>query len=178
MSQSDVDTDSEDGLGMDDSCGPVEDPINTFSRLELTNYLLNTLLRDADVMSMRHSLEVRVPLVDHLLIETLSTVPGTLKLGPSESKPLLRMSAPSVDRYVPTKAKRGFVLPLDEWLRGALKPRAWEMLEPDPHADGVVDRTFVRQAWNRFEQGDSSMNATRVWSLLILRDWCARQRVS
>jgi asparagine synthase (glutamine-hydrolysing) len=54
------------------------DPVNRVSYLELRNYMLNTLLRDTDFMSMAHGLEVRVPLIDHKLIEYLFTLPGAL----------------------------------------------------------------------------------------------------
>ena len=54
-------------------------PVNAYSALELSNYLRDTLLRDADAMSMAHSLEVRVPLLDHVLIERVMRVPGALR---------------------------------------------------------------------------------------------------
>src|ERR1051325_10172385 len=53
------------------------DPVNRISYLELKTYIANTLLRDADVMSMAHSLEIRVPLIDHLLLEEVMRVPAT-----------------------------------------------------------------------------------------------------
>jgi asparagine synthase (glutamine-hydrolysing) len=74
---------------------PLEkDPVNEYSRLELSCYLRNTLLRDTDVMSMRHSLEVRVPLLDHRLVETALLIPGDLKVHRSRKKPLLVDAAP------------------------------------------------------------------------------------
>ncbi len=69
--------------------GLSDDPVNLYSRLELQNYLPNTLLRDTDAMSMAHALEVRVPLLAHRIIETLARVPGHLKLRRDVNKPLL-----------------------------------------------------------------------------------------
>jgi asparagine synthase (glutamine-hydrolysing) len=63
------------------------DPVNRVSYLELKTYIANTLLRDADVMSMAHSLEVRVPLLDHLLLEDMLRVPGREKLSRTVPKP-------------------------------------------------------------------------------------------
>ena len=65
------------------------DPINRVSYLEARCYMLNTLLRDSDVMSMAHGLELRVPLIDHQLAEKLLAMPGPWKIDPHTPKPLL-----------------------------------------------------------------------------------------
>src|SRR5262249_48834562 len=59
----------------------ARDPVNRVSQLELSLYMRNTLLRDADVCSMAHGLEVRVPLLDHHLVELVASLPGRIKAG-------------------------------------------------------------------------------------------------
>ncbi|MDQ3819128.1 MAG: asparagine synthase (glutamine-hydrolyzing), partial [Acidobacteriota bacterium] len=88
------------------------DPINRISYLELKTYIANTLLRDTDATSMAHSLEVRVPLLDHLLLEDVMRIAGRLKLRPKITKPLLVNSLPgTLPRGVMSGPKRGFTLP-------------------------------------------------------------------
>ncbi|MBK9264770.1 MAG: asparagine synthase (glutamine-hydrolyzing) [Polyangiaceae bacterium] len=104
------------------------EPENAYSALELSNYLRDTLLRDADVMSMRHALEVRVPLVDHVLIEHVLRLPAHVKLDRKVNKPLLTQAVGDLPNNVLRKAKMGFCLPFGDWLRGPLRPWAEEML--------------------------------------------------
>ena len=65
------------------------DAINRVSYLEARCYMLNTLLRDSDVMSMAHGLELRVPLIDHVLADKVMALPGAWKLDSNVPKPLL-----------------------------------------------------------------------------------------
>ena len=65
------------------------DPINRVAYLEARCYMLNTLLRDSDVMSMAHGLELRVPLIDHQLADKMLALPGSWKLDSHVPKPLL-----------------------------------------------------------------------------------------
>ena len=61
----------------------ADEPLNQVSQLELCFYLRNSLLRDTDVYSMAHGLEVRLPLLDHRLVEFVAPLPGTLKMTPA-----------------------------------------------------------------------------------------------
>src|SRR5205807_4220341 len=65
------------------------DPVNRVSLLESRCYMLNTLLRDGDVMSMAHGLELRVPLIDHKLAESVFAMPGDWKISARMNKPAL-----------------------------------------------------------------------------------------
>src|SRR6185369_12021906 len=101
------------------------DPINRVSYLEARCYMLNTLLRDSDVMSMAHGLELRVPLIDHPLADKLMALPGTWKLDEKMPKPLLvgALKGALPDEIVDRK-KQGFTLPFERWLRENLRPEA------------------------------------------------------
>lgn len=92
-------------------------PEDAISRLELTRYMRNQLLRDTDVMSMRWGVELRVPFLDARLFDTLSRIPADTRLAPG--KALLLAAVPEIPEWVATRPKRGFLLPMAEWLDGA-----------------------------------------------------------
>ena len=97
------------------------DAPNDLSRLELSNYLRYTLLRDTDAMGLAHGLEIRPPLLDERLVEAVLPLPGGLKLGgDGGNKPLLAGAARG---SYPRRPKSGFSLPFDRWLSGPL--RGW-----------------------------------------------------
>ena len=84
------------------------------SECEITLYMRNQLLRDSDVMSMAHGLELRVPLVDRVLFERLSCVRADLRLR--SGKQMLLEAVPEVPGWIKNQTKRGFVFPFEKWL--------------------------------------------------------------
>lgn len=84
------------------------------SYLELTRYMRNQLLRDSDVMSMAHGLELRLPLVDQRLFDTISAVSAKIRLQPG--KKLLLDSVPEIPVQVRQARKRGFSFPIRAWM--------------------------------------------------------------
>lgn len=153
------------------------EPENAYSALELSNYLRDTLLRDADVMSMRHALEVRVPLVDHVLVERVLRLPANVKVGGRVNKPLLTKAVGDLPDNVLHKPKMGFVLPFGDWLRGPLRPWAEEMLLGGPirrlsfmNAHGAAD------IWRAFLEGRVAFS--RVFCLTALIAYLDRHALS
>ena len=99
------------------------DSINRVSYLETRCYMLNTLLRDADVMSMAHGLELRVPLIDHQLADKLLAMPGAWKMDSQTPKPVLvRALKGKLPNEIVHRKKQGFTLPFERWLRENLRP--------------------------------------------------------
>ena len=94
----------------------IDDPTpeDTVSRLELTRYLRNQLLRDTDVMSMAWGVELRVPFLDAELFATLSRIPAAERLVAGKS--LLARAVPEFPSWVLNRPKRGFFLPIQQWL--------------------------------------------------------------
>jgi asparagine synthase (glutamine-hydrolysing) len=90
--------------------------LDCISALELTRYMRNQLLRDSDVMSMAHGLELRVPLVDRVLVEKVTQVPAAQRLRPN--KGLFTDAVPEVPDWVVNQRKRGFLFPYQKWLGG------------------------------------------------------------
>jgi len=154
------------------------DAINRVSYLEARCYMLNTLLRDSDFMSMAHGLEVRVPLIDHQLARRVLALPGSWKLDPRTPKPLL---VKALDGQLPDqivhRPKRGFTLPFENWLRDALRPVVEESLQTigDGALGALVSEPAARSVWQEFLAGRTSWS--RPWSLYVLQSWC-RQHLS
>jgi asparagine synthase (glutamine-hydrolysing) len=154
------------------------DPVNRASALELQTYMLSTLLRDTDQMSMAHSLEVRVPLLDQDLVELMFTLDGAGKLEPGQPKPLLTRPLEDVlPRACVHRPKRGFELPLARWLRESLGAQVRGMLT-DPAA--VAGLPFaprgLAEVWTRFERG--ALGWSRAWALFVLLHWLREHRVA
>jgi asparagine synthase (glutamine-hydrolysing) len=150
------------------------DPVNRVSYLESRCYMLNTLLRDADFMSMSQGLEVRVPLIDHLLAKTVLALPGSWKLSGNTPKRLLVEALEnSLPREIVHRVKRGFTLPFEHWmrdeLRGEVEPVLTRGIGNGP-LDGILDAVAVRKVWEDFLRGATSW--TRPWSLYVLHRWC------
>jgi asparagine synthase (glutamine-hydrolysing) len=149
------------------------DPVNRVSYLEARCYMLNTLLRDSDFMSMAHGLEVRVPLIDHEMARRILALPGSWKLDSGTPKPLL---VSALNGQLPEKIvhrrKRGFTLPFEHWLRDALRPVVEESLSKI--GEGVlgtlINERAARGVWKDFLEGRTSWS--RPWSLYVLQCWC------
>jgi asparagine synthase (glutamine-hydrolysing) len=153
------------------------DKINRQSALELQTYMLSTLLRDTDQMSMAHALEVRVPLLDHALIEHLFTLPGSSKIDVEQPKPLLTRPLKGVipDECV-FRPKRGFELPFAIWLRESLEDEIRASLLKRPsHERFPFTRDGLQNSWKWFQQGRISWS--RVWSLFVLQHWLDTHKV-
>jgi asparagine synthase (glutamine-hydrolysing) len=152
-----------------------QDAVNALTALELSNYLRNTLLRDADANSMANSLEVRVPLLDHLLVELAARIPGEMKLSPGRNKPLLVDAVESLPFGLASRPKVGFTLPLETWFRGPLRGRLRELLfgAPAPAWSGPG----IERLWKSFLHGARYTSHSRVWTVAALNAWCGNNSV-
>jgi len=152
------------------------DAVNRVSYLESRCYMLNTLLRDADVMSMAHGLELRVPLIDHRLAQLAMSLPGEWKIEDGTPKPLLvNALAGALPREVVTRTKRGFTLPFEHWLKDEMRAEVEKTLMEigsGPLAK-VLKAEAVKQVWKAFLEGRTSWS--RPWALYVLERWCRLQ---
>jgi asparagine synthase (glutamine-hydrolysing) len=154
-------------------------PVNAYSALEITNYLRNTLLRDTDTMSMAHSLEVRVPLLDHVLLERVMRVPGGLKVCADDNKPLLTAAAGDLPASAVSRRKMGFTLPYEAWFKGPLRGWMEELLLGGAMRRlGFLRPEPVERLWRAFLKGDRSTTYARVWCVAALAGWCEANGVS
>jgi len=154
------------------------DSFNRISYLESRCYMLNTLLRDADVMSMAHGLEVRVPLIDHLAAERVLSVPGSGKVKRGVPKALLVSAVQErLPREVVQRPKRGFTLPFEHWLKDEMRSEVESALlriDIGPLAK-VLDAREAQSVWNSFLAGKTYWS--RPWSLYVLQRWCEENAI-
>ncbi|HEX2101098.1 MAG TPA: asparagine synthase (glutamine-hydrolyzing) [Candidatus Synoicihabitans sp.] len=149
-----------------EGCSPEE----IVSGWELRTYLSDVLLRDSDVMSMRHSLELRVPFVDRPLIEWLWAQPSEFKFDSRRSKSALRDAvADLLPPDVASRRKWGFTLPFAVWMRNELRPFLNHTFSARSVAQsGWLDVAAVQGLWQRYLQGNDSREWSRVWSVAVL----------
>jgi len=150
------------------------DPVNRTSYLELRHYMGNTLLRDSDFMSMAHGLELRVPFVDHKLVEFLFRIPGAFKVKRGLPKWLLIEAVQGrLPQQVVHRPKRGFTFPFELWLKKDMRQDMEDvLLDSDANLLEGVDRKFVSAVWKDFLDGKTTWS--RPWSLYVLKQWVDR----
>lgn len=138
---------------------PEEERISV---LELRQYMQCQLLRDTDATAMRHSLEVRVPLVDRELLRAAARVPTVFRHKGPAKYPLRSSVRPTIPDALWARKKQGFTLPFERWLRsGSLDTRMPEHALFDPAGLAGVQRDFEarRVSWSR------------IWALIVLREY-------
>jgi asparagine synthase (glutamine-hydrolysing) len=154
--------------------------LSQVSYAEGWTYLQDVLLRDTDQMSMVHGLEVRVPLLDHELVEYVMGVPDVHKRPHGVPKRLLVESIKGlVPDEIVRRPKQGFVLPFEPWMRGALRAFCAERLELGRvAARGLFRPEAVQALWNAFLEGRGGVSWSRLWVLVVLEEWLERHGVS
>ncbi len=126
---------------------PLEE-LDQVSKLELSRYMRNQLLKDSDTMSMAHGLELRVPFVDRTLFEVVARVPAAQRLRPG--KQMLLDAVPEVPGNVATARKRGFVFPFEKWLHASWGQEFEEVTRSMPSANPTWYQrwcVFVFERW-------------------------------
>jgi asparagine synthase (glutamine-hydrolysing) len=145
---------------------------------DLRGYLADDILVKVDRASMAVSLEARVPILDHRVVEFAWRLPMHMKIRGMTSKWILRQV---LARYVPAalvnRPKMGFGVPLGAWLRGPLRGWAEELLDPYRMRDaGHLDGARVRRMWAAHLRGENA-DEYRLWAVLMFQAWLERQHV-
>jgi len=148
-------------------------PLNRMLHFETRAYLPDDLLVKVDRMSMAHSLEVRVPLLDHRLVEFAAAMPPTFKLRGWTTKYIFKkLMARYLPREVVYKKKQGFVPPMREWFRDELKEMARDvLLSTDARSRGFFVPTQVERLLDEHQSGAREFHY-QIWVLLVLELWC------
>ncbi|HWP04858.1 MAG TPA: asparagine synthase (glutamine-hydrolyzing) [Polyangiaceae bacterium] len=156
-----------------------EDPLDRIASMEFSMYLRHMLLRDADVFSMANRLELRVPLLEHTVVELAARAPGAWRRRDPRPKPLL---LDAVGPRFPARAwrakKRGFTLPWQSWLLGPLRERARTAIFEARWADAGIDARAAQGIWNAFSAGDGRVNALEILGMVVLESYLRRHALS
>ena len=164
-----------DGLRDPDLRRRVPDFTERMMLLDTLTYLPDDLLTKVDRASMSVSLEVRVPLLNHRVVECAWRLPLAMKLRRGETKWALRRI---LDRHVPRtlieRPKQGFAVPLAAWLRGPLRGWADDLLAADALGrGGWLDPTPIARYWREHRTGERDWSAG-LWAVLMFQSWLAQ----
>ncbi len=169
--------DAPDATGWLPAGGPsAGDPAARAAWLDTLTYLPDDILTKVDRASMAVSLEARVPLLDHRVVEYAWRLPTGHKLRDGIGKwPLRQILYRHVPRHLVDRPKAGFAIPLGDWLRGPLRDWAETLLDADRlAARGFVDPAPVRAAWRQHLDGEGMGRAEDLWGVLMLEAWATR----
>jgi len=145
--------------------------VDLVSYLEMTHYMSTTLLRDTDMMSMAHGLEIRVPLLDHKLVELMFSIPSYMKIKQGIPKPLLINSLTrKLPEFIVRRKKMGFTLPFEVWMRGEMRREIESvLLTRSEKLPDFISQDGVKKIWSNFL--DKRCSWSRPWSLYVLKKW-------
>jgi len=153
------------------------DPLKAMMLHDISTYLSGDILTKLDRAAMSISLETRLPLLDHSVVEFCLNIPSKFHTMDGRGKWLGRQL---LARYLPTdlieRKKTGFAAPIDEWLRGPLKVWADRLLDREKLANhGILDADTVAQEWdwhkeNRIQRGQA------LWGVLMFQAWADKHR--
>lgn len=152
------------------------DPAARAAAFDTLGYLPDDILTKVDRASMAVSLEARVPLLDHRVVELAWRMPTAVRMKDGVGKwPLRQVLYRYVPRHLVERPKAGFAVPLGEWLRGPLREWAGDLLSEKRLAErGLVDPKPVREAWAAHLTGSGQGRAEALWNVLMLEAWARR----
>lgn len=154
--------------------------VNTFEEwmmaTDTQQYMVDDVLVKVDRAAMACGLEVRVPMLDHRVVELAWRLPFRLKIRNKTGKWILREV---LYRHVPPelieRPKKGFSIPLDRWLRGALKEWAEPLLsEQRLRREGFFYPDQIRKAWDEHQSGKRD-HSSKLWGVLMFQSWLERE---
>jgi asparagine synthase (glutamine-hydrolysing) len=151
--------------------------LNRVSAAEIESYMQHVLLRDSDQMSMAHSLEIRVPFLDHDVVELATHLSTNLKNPTSPKKFLTETFADLIPHEVVNRKKMGFTLPWSVWMKNELRDFTEEGFN-ELYSQGIVNEKVLRKAWGKFILGSEEKSFISFWHLSVLGHWMRNNRIT
>lgn len=147
---------------------PTDDPLAMIQYLDFKTWLPGDILTKVDRAAMAHSLEVRVPLLDHKFVEWASSLPSDLKLHGGEGKYILKKALePYLPEDIMYRPKKGFSIPLASWFRGPLRAQVRAaVLSPLLLDTGIFNPAYLRHMVDQHESGANDFSAS-LWSVMM-----------
>ncbi len=144
--------------------------LSQFSMLEFLNYTQNVLLKDADNMSMANSLEIRVPFLDHKLVEYMLSVPDEFKDGKRPKQLLVDSLSGLLPDTIVDRKKMGFSFPWGSWIKNELNAFCSDSLTAVGKRD-LFDIVQVNTLWQDYQKNDDDKGWSQIWLMVALEQW-------
>jgi len=150
--------------------------LSTVSLLEITTYMQNVLLRDADQMSMASALEVRVPFLDYNLVEYVLGLNDKTKYPHSPKKLLVDSLGDLLPKEIVNRPKMGFSFPWNRWMKEDLRTFCEERIYSFSKRSMINEKEVVN-LWTRFLSDDKRITWSRIWYLVVLENWMIENKI-
>jgi asparagine synthase (glutamine-hydrolysing) len=150
----------------------TEDSLSQIQYADLKTYLPGDILTKVDRASMAKSLEVRVPLLDHDLVQWLATLPSSIKLKGREGKYLFKKALePHLSNDVLYRPKMGFAVPLKAWFRGPLRQRVRDIVTSGSLVEtGFFEVSYLTKLVDEHQSGAFD-HSSPLWSLMMFESF-------
>ena len=151
---------------------PTDHPLSLVQYLDMKTYLVGDILTKVDRASMAHALEVRVPILDHQLVDWISGIPPEMKLRGREGKYLFKKALePLLPKEILYRPKMGFAIPLASWFRGPLRERVRDGILGSAMVDsGLFRRQYLEKLVTQHQSGVRDYSAP-LWTLLMFESF-------
>jgi asparagine synthase (glutamine-hydrolysing) len=144
--------------------------------MDAQSYMVDDVLVKVDRASMANSLETRIPILDHRVIELAWRLPMDMKVRAGKGKWILRETLyQHIPRELIERPKKGFSIPLGEWLRGPLREWAASLIDDAIlRQQGYFDAALIREVWQLHLSGKAD-RSRQLWSILMFQAWYQEQ---
>ena len=155
---------------------PVDHPLSLVQYLDMKTYLPGDILTKVDRASMAHALEVRVPILDHQLVDWISGLPPEFKLKGREGKYIFKKALePTLPNNILYRPKMGFAVPLASWFRGPLREKVRDSILGDTMLDsGLFEQKYLKRLVDQHQSGTRDFS-TPIWTLLMFESFLRKE---